>query len=368
LLPKSNIKVKAICDYCECEYTLTYNNYHRSTKNFPKLACLNCRQKKAFDVNKDERSIKLFNKLKAICSENNYTLITTQTDCTRFDIEVQFICSKHGLRKMKAYIFLKLKRCNACGLESIGSKLKKTPTEVKDIVESKNNNILLNAEEYVDINTKNLRVICGLCKKEHITTLASISNSNGACNECGCRIGSDLTRHSPEYIKSIIDAENGNTLLNSKDYKNASLTNLKIKCGECGKIFNTSFETYFRGTKRCRSCSSKMSHNERLIRDILIIQNVTFIQEQRFPDCRDINSLPFDFYLEAFNLIIEYDGEGHYQNGFGNLESTQKHDKIKNEYCKKNGINLLRIPYWEKDNLEEIILNELEKYGYKKCV
>ena len=34
-------------------------------------------------------------------------------------------------------------------------------------------------------------------------------------------------------------------------------------------------------------------------------------------------------------------------------------DKIKEEYCLSQGINLLVIPYWEKDNIEQILTNYL---------
>lgn len=34
-----------------------------------------------------------------------------------------------------------------------------------------------------------------------------------------------------------------------------------------------------------------------------------------------------------------------------NLTETQKNDNIKNEYCKTNNIPLVRIPYWERDNI-----------------
>ena len=36
---------------------------------------------------------------------------------------------------------------------------------------------------------------------------------------------------------------------------------------------------------------------------------------------------------------------------------SKEHDKIKDNYCKENNINLLRIPYWERDNgnIEKII-------------
>ena len=38
-----------------------------------------------------------------------------------------------------------------------------------------------------------------------------------------------------------------------------------------------------------------------------------------------------------------------------NLNYVQKHDEIKTDYCKNNGINLLRIRY--DDNIEEKLIN-----------
>ena len=39
-------------------------------------------------------------------------------------------------------------------------------------------------------------------------------------------------------------------------------------------------------------------------------------------------------------------------------KSIPPKDTIKNIYCKNNNINLIRIPYWEYDNIENI-LNEI---------
>ena len=36
-------------------------------------------------------------------------------------------------------------------------------------------------------------------------------------------------------------------------------------------------------------------------------------------------------------------------------------DTIKTEYCKKNNIKLIRIPYWEINNIEEILNKEINK-------
>ena len=157
-------------------------------------------------------------------------------------------------------------------------------------------------------------------------------------------------------------------LINPYEYKNSSTRNLKIRCN-CGNIFTTSFNNYIRaGVNKCSSCSKRESKNENVISKILEKYNINFISEKRFSECKDKKALPFDFYLPEYNLIIEYDGEGHYLERFYNnksnnprksLEKTQRHDEIKNNFCKSFGIELLRIPYWDRDNLEKIIINKI---------
>ena len=84
----------------------------------------------------------------------------------------------------------------------------------------------------------------------------------------------------------------------------------------------------------------------------------------------------FDFYLPDYNICIEYDGIQHYipkiiHNGMTQEaanythEQTKIHDKIKNEYCKKHTIPLIRIPYWEleDDNISYYLFDNLQKYG-----
>lgn len=58
--------------------------------------------------------------------------------------------------------------------------------------------------------------------------------------------------------------------------------------------------------------------------------------------------------------LIEFDGEQHFcQSSFYDYESTHRNDILKNNYCKQNNIPLVRIPYWERDNLTlELILGD----------
>ena len=42
------------------------------------------------------------------------------------------------------------------------------------------------------------------------------------------------------------------------------------------------------------------------------------------------------------------------------LQKTIKNDEIKNKYCKDNNITLIRIPYWDFDNIENILKEHLK--------
>lgn len=108
----------------------------------------------------------------------------------------------------------------------------------------------------------------------------------------------------------------------------------------------------------CPVCNE--SKGEKAIREYLENNNIEFEQEYRFENCRNINLLPFDFYIPSKNLCIEFDGEQHYRafEYFGGEESfilTKIRDEIKNNYCKDNNIKLIRIPYWELDNVDRVL-------------
>lgn len=110
----------------------------------------------------------------------------------------------------------------------------------------------------------------------------------------------------------------------------------------------------------CPKCHE--SSGERQIRQWLEKHDITYVFQKSFIDCRDIRMLPFDFYLPDYNSCIEYDDKQHFESieYFGGQEAFElrvKHDNTKNEYCKNNGIPLLRIPYFK--NVEEELNNFL---------
>lgn len=108
----------------------------------------------------------------------------------------------------------------------------------------------------------------------------------------------------------------------------------------------------------------KRSKGETRIEKALCDLNVLYSPQHSFDDCRDIMPLPFDFYIANSNIVIEYQGMQHYEpvEYFGGEEAFQlriKHDKMKADYCARNGIKLIVIPYWDFENIEEILKAEL---------
>lgn len=112
----------------------------------------------------------------------------------------------------------------------------------------------------------------------------------------------------------------------------------------------------------CPQCNSS-SRGEDKIKMYLDNRNIKYNRNHIFPECKNKKGLRFDFYLPEMNFIIEYDGEHHFKEnkyfGSGNLEYMKNNDNIKNNYCIKNNITLLRIPYFDYDNIDDILLDKL---------
>ncbi len=191
--------------------------------------------------------------------------------------------------------------------------------------------------------------------------IANLISGKG-CPECSIDDKSEKYRLSPDEVEKRI-SRLGGKLLNKCDYINRSERNLIIECIYCGTPFTTSLVLFSQhGGQMCPNCKDNESIGERRIRHYLELNHILFEQEKWFTDCRDIKPLPFDFYLPNYNMLIEFDGKQHYEQGHfthSHLSYTQKHDSIKNDYCKEKNINLLRIPYWDMDNIEKILNNKL---------
>lgn len=145
-----------------------------------------------------------------------------------------------------------------------------------------------------------------------------------------------------------------------QDYKGYAFK-IKIFCKNHKKYFYQIAGNHINGCG-CPLCRS--SKGEIKIEKILKELNINYIYEHKFDNCKNKLKLSFDFYLPNNNICIEYDGEQHYYpiSAFGGNKSYLKqkiNDKIKTDYCEKESIDLLRIPFFEYNNIEKIMYNYL---------
>lgn len=177
--------------------------------------------------------------------------------------------------------------------------------------------ILITTENQYKGKKENFKYICP--KHGEQTQMVDNFLRGHRCFYCSYDTRFDNVRKSTEEIKNGIEDINNNIWLNPGDFKNVLTPNLQILCGICGKNkFNVSYSNYIRnGINKCRSCSRKESVGERMIKDYLTDNQIRFEPEKRFDDCKDNKKLPFDFYLIDYNALIEFDGEQHYWNVFG---------------------------------------------------
>lgn len=128
----------------------------------------------------------------------------------------------------------------------------------------------------------------------------------------------------------------------------------KCDCGNYTKV--QTGQLNIGAIQSCGKCH--FSRGEQKISEILDTLSIKYKTEYIFKNCINQKTgrhLRFDFYLPDYNCCIEYDGIQHFEETnwkHENLSMVIYRDNVKNEYCQKNGIKLIRIPYWEYDNLD----------------
>lgn len=106
------------------------------------------------------------------------------------------------------------------------------------------------------------------------------------------------------------------------------------------------------------------SSGEIKVENFFIKNNINYVAQKTFDDCKDKYVLPFDFYLPDYNAVCEVQGKQHYEpveyfGGQKQFEYVKRHDKIKYNYCKDNNIDIIYVPYWNLENIEQILKDKL---------
>jgi hypothetical protein len=244
------------------------------------------------------------------------------------------------------------RRCALCM-----KKMKKTTKIYKSEVREKVKDEYIVLGKYINNSTKikMKHVKCGYIWK---VTPSSFLNKGRRCPKCNQNF--KLTQ------KEVNERVN---IVGSGEYKLLSKyihinKKIKLKHLKCGYIWNVRANCFLNMGQRCPKC--KNSHGEnRIYKWLKNNFNGKIKRNFILKECRNINPLPFDFYIENknFKALIEYDGIQHFKPTFGSnlhekklkLKLQIKNDKIKNKFCNEKNINLIRIKYTDFKNIEKIL-------------
>lgn len=297
-------------------------------------------------------------------AKRGYELL--ETEYKNNSTPMRYICNKHrdeGVKKITYGNFSQGKGCATCGAERSWAK-RKHPTinSVRQAFQDRGYELL--SDEYISAQTK----LYYRCPKHPDTTQSITWNNFQRGN--GCRLCANEARG----VKRRVGTDRINEKLQERNYKyvrsyydNSRLYIVYIcpKHEDYGEQ-TISWWNLSKG-QGCRYCQD--SKGEMIIARFLAQFNIEFESQKMFDDCRHIDRLKFDFWLPKHSCVIEYDGEQHFKPiQFGGISlkeanerfsDTKVRDEIKNQYCKHHDIDLIRIPYWERDNIEKILCEKL---------
>lgn len=345
IFTNSKVKIKVLHKSCG---NIVMMSSHDFTENHSCPVCNKEKMKLIKTSQTGKKNKRSSDELKRLATENNpdyniYGLENIYNGESYVNIE----CPKCGLRSYQKvkYIINSKYSCRSCSRkiskEKFLERFYKTHPEFYSI-------------NLDDFSTGFVTVKCNLCNKEKKYNIHQLLRNTSMCH---CKNELLFKEKSSKMYNSEFEYISG--------YKNikSSVTFRHIKCG---KLFNIRASHFLYDGCSCTRC--RTYKNEEKIKEILELKGISFIPQKTFDNCKNIQKLQFDIFIPIFNLVIEYDGEGHFRPIFSSKDDFNMavlRDSIKEKFVKENKINILRIPYWRKDSIGTII-DEVIKF-YKEC-
>lgn len=408
---------------------LRLSNYINNTSylDIKHLPCGNIRKINLCNLNKNTRCIKCYGGSKKLSdsyvsskiekdTKQEYTKITQYKNAKeKFKIRHNLCGNEYMVNWAN---FSGGKRCPKCN----GGRLLDN-SDIDQIIKKESDGEYIRISDYINSET-NFLIKHLTCGNEYSVRIACFRRGN-RCKKCHDK----SLALSNEEVKKVIESNAGYVMVGN--YVN-SKRKIKIKHTECGNIYEASLQDFKRGHRcsycyktkrktnkdidlylkdktkkeydrmseyvnnheylimkhnicgheykvrwtnfisgvRCPKC--KLSKGEKRICDFLVENGIKYKKEKTFPKCVYKSKLRYDFYIEDFNLLIEFDGAQHYRSvkyfgGDKQLRENKIRDEIKTNFAKKNNIELLRIPYWEYDNIENILNKKIYQNNLKNA-
>jgi len=193
-----------------------------------------------------------------------------------------------------------------------------------------------------------------LCDCGQIAYATSFQLKSGHVQSCGC-----LQKEKAAMIngKDLTGQRFGKLIALEHIGSNKHGKRLWLCQCDCGNKCTVTSECLLQGDTISCGCFSS-SKGEELIKKILNENNIPFIFQHKYLDCKSPKNwvLRYDFYINN-EFLLEYDGKQHFNPGWKNdFEYTKLCDDIKTNYAIEHNIPLKRIPYTQ---LKKLCLEDI---------
>jgi hypothetical protein len=145
------------------------------------------------------------------------------------------------------------------------------------------------------------------------------------------------------------------------DYTNFIMKNITDKvniiCREHGSFVTRAFDHInLRHGGMCPKCHFTKFNRE--VSKYLDTKGILYYKQYKFSECKNIFKLPLDFYIPSLRICIEFNDL--LPNDTNIVNKLKTNDKIKNDYCEDNYIDLIRIRYDQIDRIFDILKESLK--------
>lgn len=197
------------------------------------------------------------------------------------------------------------------------------------------------------------------CDCGNVISIRGIHLKTGHTVSCGCYL-----KQKGNHINEIGNKYGKLTVIEFVGTNKEGKALWRCTC-DCGNEKITTGKSLRKGL--VLSCGCLHSKGEEKINKILAQNNITFIPQYHTKTLKSDKNYPlyFDFYLPDYNVVIEYQGEQHYNpisRGFydeASFDELKRRDEVKKEWCKTNKVKMIEIPYADFDKLNFSYIKEM---------
>lgn len=327
--------------------------------------CYHCGRERTIAARTITITNDIINEAKELCDKNNFTYVDLYKDNEQQKFMISFVCNNHkefGVQQMGFHNMKRdIKGCKYCAHKQLPE------WYIRDLISQKSPHITIQ-DSFTKL-TQKVTAHCNIHNYDYITTPQYILQGS----ECEyCRIDKIAKANTLSQKKAQERVTKANPTIQMTGEYTGQHNKTEFTCLKCGYSWIGSVMSMFTNGTNCPKCGKNIYKGEARLEEILQKHNINYQRQYAIENCKDNKSLPFDFAIfdssKQLVALCEYDGEQHYRPvdfsgdklmAKEQFKKTKKHDEIKNTYCKENNIPLIRIPYYEYNNMELFLIKKI---------